>query len=522
MKRKFLLSSIILCLILASFFAWKGFSQNPSLISNLPVLAQQSNPDWPQVQGNANHSGYVSQTVVPPYAELWHVRYKVSSRVQPIIAQGFIFIPSNDGKLYALRTQDGSEAWSYQTQGPLVNSVGYDNGRVFFGSTDHYVYALNATNGNLIWKYQTGETIKTAPVVAQNTVYIGSSDGYFYALDALTTDSSGRLIWRYNIGAPIYDIAAYDNGKVFFGGMNAKGYALDANSGNLLWSIQTRGQGFRDRWTVAGNGKVFFTPMLQESNWEALGAGTSMFHTDASPVIYNQPWSTQRQAILNHLTTYPYQQPLYVVNQDTGQIPFTPPVLLASGGSQSPHSQVVLLPNGNANVIYRRSFGEPATSGQTTSEAIYTGELNLTSGDILPVDTCDLSGTGWADCGYYKSAFITDESATLIRSGQVIYLDIGRGTYGLDTANRLMLPAIACYNGDAGFPFYLPDCLVTFDDYVPQGPNNSGGGWRVNYSDVLMEVDSDGNDLKRPTPIVGDTFYILHYGMLVAVKGTIR
>lgn len=514
MRRKFFFFSVIFCLILAFFLSWKYFSPKTSSTSSSAVLAQQLSLDWPQLQHDPNHSGYVPQTVVPPYTKLWHVRYKVSSRVQPIIAQGLVFIPSNDGKLYALRTQDGSEAWSYQTQGPLVNTAAYDNGRVFFGSTDHYVYALNASNGSLIWKYQTEDTVKTAPVVAQNTVFIGSSDGYFYALDALTTNPNGRLIWRYNVGAPIYDVAAYDNGKVFFGGMDAKGYALDASNGNLLWSIQTKGQGFRDRWTVAGNGKVFFTPMLQVRHWEALEKGASIFREDSNPVIYNQPWSVQREAILNHLATYPYHQPLYVVDQDTGQIPFTPPVLYTSGGSQSPHSQVVLLPNGNANVIYRRSFGESTRGNITTNDLIYTGELDLTNGDILPVDTCDFSGRGWAGCGYYKSAFTSDESSTLVRSGQVIYLDVARGTYGLDTANRQMLPSIVCYSRDTGFPFY--DCFINFEDYTGEG------GWRVDYLNILMEIDSDGNDLKRPTPIVGDTFYILQYGLLVAVRGTIR
>ncbi len=502
------------------------------LLSALPVLGSfllsLSSPDittvamaspptapnnaWPQVQGDASHSGYVPQTVGPPYSVSWRRDTPpVSDRVQPIIAGGLVFLPSNDGCLYALSTSDGRTAWSYCTASALVNSAAYDGGRVFFGSTDHFVYALN-TNGTLAWRYETGSTVKTAPVVAEGKVFIGSSDGTMVALD----EGTGSLAWRYRVGAPIYDTAAYDNGRVFFGGMDSVGYALNASDGSLAWKLAIPGQGFRDRWTVAGNGYVFFTPMLYSSHHGPLEAGTRLFAADANPAIYNQPWSAQRQAIVNHLTANPYYQPLFVIEETAGTAAAKPPVLYISGGSESPHAQVVLLPNGNANVIYRRSFGEPAQWGATTQDAIFTGELNPRTGDIAPEDRCTPGSGGWANCGNYKNASISDESTALVRSGDVLYVDLAAGTYGLDTVRDTMLPTIACYNNGRGAPFYLPNCLVSYGDYT-----DPANGWRLHFDDLRSEVSSDGNDLKRPTPIVNDTLYVFHYNTLVAVKGTI-
>ncbi|MBI4100118.1 PQQ-binding-like beta-propeller repeat protein [Candidatus Microgenomates bacterium] len=483
----------------------------------------QAGADWPQLQKDSQHSGYVPQTVGPPYTELWRVtkQFPVSSRVQPIVAQGLVFIPSNDGSIYALNTTSGSTAWSYKTGGALVNTAAFDNGRVFFGSTDNYVYALNASSGSLIWKYKTGSTVKTAPVVAGGRVFIGSSDGNMYALDAATNNSAGLLIWKRDIGAPIYDSAAFDNGKVFFGGLNSVGYALNAADGTIAWQKEIRGQGFRDRWTVAGNGKVFFTPMLYGSSHAALSDGNYLFHSDVATLIYNQPWSTQKQAILNLLAAKPYQQPLYVLDQNSGVAPFVPPVLYASGGSQSPHAQPILLPNGNANVIYRRSFGEPSYWGPTTNDALYTGELDLTTGDIIPVDTCNplpAGSTTLSNCGPYKSPFTSDESSALVRSGDIIYLDVARGTVGLDTLNKKRLQTAVCYNPTSGGPF-CETGSITFNDYVDVA---SGNGWRIDKYNPYGEMDSDGNNIKRPTPIVDDTFYILHYGTILAVKGTKR
>src|SRR5512145_914502 len=97
-----------------------------------PLDVTAPNDSWPQVQGDARHSGYVEQTVGAPYSELWRRDTPpVSSRVQPVIAENLIFLPSNDGALYAMRTSNGQTAWKYTSGGPLVNSAGYAGGRVF-------------------------------------------------------------------------------------------------------------------------------------------------------------------------------------------------------------------------------------------------------------------------------------------------------------------------------------------------------------------------------------------------------
>lgn len=494
----------------------------PALIepdsSNTPSLQGAANDSWPQVQYDANRSGYVPQTVGPPYTELWRIgQYDdtddrmppISFRVQPIIAENLIFMPSNDGALYAFSTTNGQIVWSYITNGPLVNSAGYANGRVFVGSTDKAVHAVSASNGSYLWSYVTRGTVKTAPLLAMGKVFIGSSDGTMYALN----QTDGTLMWQYDIGAPIYDTAAYDDGKIFFGGLDSMGYALNAETGELLWQIHVPGQGFRDRWTVAGNGKVFFTPMLATDHHRPLADGTFMFHDDADPLIYNKSWGVQKQHILQYLANNPYHQPLHVIDQNSGQASFTPPILYAAGGSMSPHPQPVLLPNGNANVIYRRSFGEASQFGQTTNDALYTGELDLATGDIIPVDRCNKGTGGWEDCGSYKSPLISDESVALMRSGNMIYLDGARGTVGLDTINQNSV-ALAVYNNSSG-GIYGSASIVFY-------PGHEKGIYFPNYDDLLSEVASDTNDLKRPTPLVNDVFYIFHYNTLVAVRGTIQ
>ena len=79
----------------------------------------------------------------------------------------------------------------------LVNSSpAVANGVVYVGSDDNNVYALNASTGALLWSYTTGSTVVSSPAVANGVVYVGSSDDNVYALNA----STGALLWSYTTG----------------------------------------------------------------------------------------------------------------------------------------------------------------------------------------------------------------------------------------------------------------------------------------------------------------------------------
>ena len=51
------------------------------------------------------------------------------------------------------------------------------NGVVYVGSNDFKVYALNAATGAKLWSYTTGGLVYSSPAVANGVVYVGSDDG---------------------------------------------------------------------------------------------------------------------------------------------------------------------------------------------------------------------------------------------------------------------------------------------------------------------------------------------------------
>jgi outer membrane protein assembly factor BamB len=123
-----------------------------------------------------------------------------------------MFVSFNDSdKVVALDAQNGSEIWSYYTDGPVRFSPVVHDGSVYVASDDGYLYCLAAEDGTLRWRFRGGPSkrkvignrrvisswpARGGPVVAGDTVYFAASiwpfmGTFIYALDAET----GQLRW---------------------------------------------------------------------------------------------------------------------------------------------------------------------------------------------------------------------------------------------------------------------------------------------------------------------------------------
>ena len=75
----------------------------------------------------------------------------------------------------------GALLWSYTAGNRVGCSPAVANGVVYVGSDDHNLYALNARTGALLWSYKTGGALESSPTVANGMLYVGSDDGKLYA-----------------------------------------------------------------------------------------------------------------------------------------------------------------------------------------------------------------------------------------------------------------------------------------------------------------------------------------------------
>jgi outer membrane protein assembly factor BamB len=97
------------------------------------------------------------------------------------VANGVVYVGSNDNNVYALNAETGALVWKYTTGVAVYSSPAVANGVVYIGSLDNNVYALKASTGALLWKYTTSNWVVSSPAVANGVVYVGSVDRNVYA-----------------------------------------------------------------------------------------------------------------------------------------------------------------------------------------------------------------------------------------------------------------------------------------------------------------------------------------------------
>jgi outer membrane protein assembly factor BamB len=219
--------------------------------------------DSPMFRNDAGHSGIYAGGVPQLHGVKWKFKTKGEVNSSPAVAGGMVYVGSNDGSLYAIDQQTGSQKWAAVTKGRVPSSPAVANGLVYFGSYDGYFYAADAVTGRLAWRFRNsgerrfaathlhgstpiGETMPdpydvylSSPVVWNGAVYFGSGDGNVYALDAMT----GSLKWKFQTGDVVHSSPAIVDGKLFVGSWDSNLYALDAATGKELWRFKTEEDG---------------------------------------------------------------------------------------------------------------------------------------------------------------------------------------------------------------------------------------------------------------------------------------
>lgn len=153
----------------------------------------------------------------------------------PIVANGMVYIGSEDKNFYAFDAYTGQQVWTAQTGGRIYSSPAVANNVVYVGSNDGNLYAFNATSGKQLWITATGNAIKSSPVIANGLVYVGSEDHVLHAFDA----STGQQKWGLSTGGSIDSSPAVANGMVYVGSQDHKLYAADAITGQQQWVVST-------------------------------------------------------------------------------------------------------------------------------------------------------------------------------------------------------------------------------------------------------------------------------------------
>jgi len=164
-----------------------------------------------------------------------------------------VFASTGVGDVIALNAADGATVWKKRPGGPLRGAPTLANGHVYVMSQDNQLFALDQADGDVEWT-ETGTLEATgvfgvaAPAAAQGTVIAGYSSGELSAYRY----ENGRSLWgdalsRTSIStsvASLTDIDAdpvIDRGRVFAIGQGGRMASYELVSGQRIWEINIAG-----------------------------------------------------------------------------------------------------------------------------------------------------------------------------------------------------------------------------------------------------------------------------------------
>jgi outer membrane protein assembly factor BamB len=139
----------------------------------------------------------------------------------------------------ALAADTGETLWRFGTGWRVLSSPAVADGIVYVGSNDGYLYALDGATGQPVWAQRLTERLfsVSTPAVVEDTVYVVGGP----TVDALDR-STGHPIWAASCGSSFPSVVGpvVDGGVVYVGGddffNNDILCAFDAGTGEALWT----------------------------------------------------------------------------------------------------------------------------------------------------------------------------------------------------------------------------------------------------------------------------------------------
>ena len=270
--------------------------------------------NWPQFRFDLPHTGFnpfetvLSTSTVGGLVPRWAGGTGNSIESSPAVANGVVYVGSDDSKLYAFDAAGNTNCgtppnicfplWTATTGGVVKSSPAVANGVVYVGSFDHNLYAFDAAGSincagtpkvcGALWTATTGGVVESSPAVANGEVYVGSDDNKLYAFDAAGsincagTPKVCSALWTATTGGIVFSSPAVANGVVYVGSFDHNLYAFDA-AGNI--NCAGTPKVCSPLWTATTGGGVFSSPAVANGEVYVGSLDNKLYAFDAAGSI---------------------------------------------------------------------------------------------------------------------------------------------------------------------------------------------------------------------------------------------
>jgi len=487
----------------------------PLALAALLVGSTLSAADWPTLRGSPQRTGSVDATLKRPFRLAWarhFVGERIGSAVEPIVAEGKLFVGTHSGNLYALDAATGEPLWRFQVRGPILHSPAYTDGVVLCGTASGTLCRLDAKTGKRMGGVAGSSGYSASPLAVGGAAFIADRSGVIEVWGFATGTGQGK-----HLGGG-RQTAACAEGRLFLTGENLRVTCFDAQKKLPVWtSGPLVGQTARDYYPVIAKkgGRtvviVRTNPVIQmsrligqdrhmlcrnagvdDSGWQKVDAWCKSQEALGTPDL----WEKEQAAICDYLAKHREAQTFFVLEAETGKLLPPPPVLWAAG-CQGVGTPPVVMPDGRLLVFYRSAYGN---WNHGVAPLVALGLLDLEKNRIEPLTHAHGMqppwNTFWGTADESQNFLVARDTVVIIHQGTLSGFDLKTRKLFLIWGNR------DTWGGFKNLPWARNEW---------HGPARSGVaivGNRIYWqtgSRVLCIIAGEKGDPARDEGIVGDT-----------------
>lgn len=171
----------------------------------------------------------------------WSYPEKASGQVvfyaQPLVSGDYVYVGDLAKTFHKLDRETGAVIWTFtDAKGFFMGKAAESNGVVYVPCNDGDLYALDSSNGELLWTFETDDYLWSQPQVVGDVIYFGSMDHNVYAVS-----TSGSELWFKELSGAVNvtPVVNADGSALFAGSMGKQMVALDTENGEIIWSFDT-------------------------------------------------------------------------------------------------------------------------------------------------------------------------------------------------------------------------------------------------------------------------------------------
>ncbi len=154
----------------------------------------------------------------------------------PTLASGTVFFGTDDGKVYAAATEDGSVGWSVPVGAVVPAAPLVTDDRVFAGTTAGLVHCLARGDGEKLWRAALDAPIYASPRVVGDACFVGADDGRVHKLDA-----AGAEVGSFEMDGLVRAPVGVDGSLLVAGDSAGTVCRIDPDTLSEMWRRRLRG-----------------------------------------------------------------------------------------------------------------------------------------------------------------------------------------------------------------------------------------------------------------------------------------